>query len=66
MSAYDVPVSLLDCGCCYQVLLPDGRVAKVAPGQLGGFVGCSDGVEPDGPGFDTVDEAIRSLIGAPQ
>ena len=68
MSAYDNDrgVSTRDCGCCFDVVQPDGRVGKAAPGMVSGFVGCSDGVEPNGLGFNTMDEAIRPLIGDPQ
>lgn len=39
----------------------------VCPGLLGGFVTHNVGDhETDGPGFDTADEAIRSLIGDPR
>lgn len=45
----------------------EGRWKHVCPGQRGGFVTHSVGVDKvDGPGFDTADEAIRSLIGDPR
>jgi hypothetical protein len=43
-----------------------GARRHVCVGQLGGFVTHDVGFEEtDGPGFDTADEAIRSLIGEP-
>lgn len=74
MSAYanDGRVYLKDSGA-YHVELPgDGR-----PGSIDGYVVPIDGgtrfvayiglldSEPEGRGFDTADEAIRSLIGDP-
>jgi hypothetical protein len=41
-------------------------IGVVCPGLFGGFVGLRTGEESSGPGFDTADEAIRSLIGEPR
>ncbi|WP_033338922.1 hypothetical protein [Catenuloplanes japonicus] len=68
MSAYanDSRVTVLVCGHgCVKVDGGNG-VVYVGPGQLGGFVAWDDGQEPDGTGFDSLDEAIRSRIGDPQ
>ncbi len=48
----------------------DRPIGNVAPAVLGGFVAWTtptrDTRKPDGPGFATADEAIRSLIGEPR
>jgi hypothetical protein len=46
----------------------DGQTPRhVCPGLFGGYVAHSMGADDvDGLGFDTADEAIRSLIGEPQ
>lgn len=44
----------------------DGASRHVCPGLFGGYVAHSVGADDvDGLGFDTADEAIRSLIGDP-
>lgn len=69
MSAYDNDprvTMLLD--ETFHVVVDDERNSKhVCSGALGGFVTHFVGDDKtDGPGFDTADEAIRSLIGDPQ
>lgn len=45
----------------------DELAGRVAPGLYGGFVAwVRHPDEISGPGFNTADEAIRSLIGDPQ
>lgn len=68
MSAYDNDsrVAMLTCEHgCVEVAV-NGGTRYAGPGQLGGFVTWSDGQQPDGLGFDSLDEAIASLIGDPQ
>lgn len=70
MSDYDDDPRVHEiCAGHYDVVeSPSGSFpGRVAPGLHGGFVawvGHPD--EIDGPGFNTADEAIYSLIGAPQ
>jgi hypothetical protein len=70
VTAYDTDPRVTDLGDgTFHVDTADvGRVVHhVCPGEFGGYVTHEVGVDDsDGPGFDTVDEAIRSLIGAPQ
>lgn len=68
MSAYDNDPRVTSHPASMFIVVPEsGPVNCVCPGQLGGFV--THDVETDvshGHGFDTADEAIRSLIGDPQ
>jgi hypothetical protein len=71
VSAYDNDPRVVDRtgGGTVFTILPGSTtrpIGNVAPAEHGGFVGWTDGRKPEGPGFATADEAIRSLIGDPQ
>ncbi len=69
MSAYANDPRVTDMGDGFFRVLPrpgEQPLLAVAPGVHGGFVAGQLGEEWSGLGFDTADEAIRSLIGDPQ
>ena len=69
MNAYDNDprVTAHDDGTYTVTCCPgEGPVGAVSPGLFGGFLAVVGDDESSGLGFDTADEAIASLIGAPQ
>lgn len=68
MSAYDNdPRVTANLDATFNVNTGDVYARHVCPGLMGGWVAHSLGPDDaDGLGFDTADEAIRSLIGDPQ
>jgi hypothetical protein len=69
VSAYDndARVTKVDDGFYRVTCCPgEGPVGKVGPGLYGGFVAYIDEDDVTGPGFNSADDAIRSLIGDPQ